>query len=368
MPASRNVDLCVIGAGAAGLSVSAGAALLGLKVILVERGRMGGECLNTGCVPSKALLAAAKTAYAIRHAHSFGIDATPVIDFKRVHAHVHSVISEIAPHDSVERFKKFGVEVIRGDAQFLDRRTIAVDGQEIRTRRAVIATGSEPSIPSISGVEHVRLFTNETIFENDTLPKHLIILGGGPIGVELGQAFRRLGSAVTILEREKAMPKDDPELSRSLLQHLCAEGIAIRENAEVTAAAREGDEISIVVEEAGQSKQIRGSHLLVATGRRPRTNDLGLQAAGVEYDDKGIKVDEHLQTTARGIYAAGDVVDGPRFTHVCSYHAGIVVRNALFRFPAKLDYRSLPWVTYTDPELAQVGMTEEHAREKHGAQ
>jgi pyruvate/2-oxoglutarate dehydrogenase complex dihydrolipoamide dehydrogenase (E3) component len=365
MPASRNVDLCVIGAGAAGLSVSAGAALLGLKVILVERGRMGGECLNTGCVPSKALLAAAKTTQAIRHAHSFGIDATPVIDFKRVHAHVHSVISEIAPHDSVERFEKFGVEVIRGDAQFLDRRTIAVDGQEIRTRRAVIATGSEPAIPSISGVEHVRLFTNETIFENDTLPKHLIILGGGPIGVELGQAFRRLGSAVTILEREKAMPKDDPELSRSLLQHLCAEGIAIRENAEVTAAAREGDEISIVVEEAGQSKQIRGSHLLVATGRRPRTNDLGLQAAGVEYDDKGIKVDEHLQTTARGIYAAGDVVDGPRFTHVCSYHAGIVIRNALFRFPAKLDYRSLPWVTYTDPELAQVGMTEEHAREKH---
>lgn len=365
MHSYTKVDVCVIGAGAAGLSVSAGAALLGLKVVLIERDRMGGECLNTGCVPSKALLAAAKTAQTIRDAHAFGIDATPAIDFKRVHTHVRSVIDVIAPHNSVEQFEKFGVKVIRGEARFIDSRTIAVEGQTIFAKRAVIATGSEPAIPSIPGLNGVPFYTNENIFENDTLPKHLIILGGGPIAAEIGQAYKRLGAAVTVLERNKALSNDDPELAQSLLQRLAAEGIAIRENAEVQAVAREGNDISITVDEGGQLTQLRGSHLLVATGRKPRTAELGLPAAGVEYTDKGIKVDQYLQTTTRGIYAAGDVVDGPRFTHVCSYHAGIVIRNALFRLRAKVDYRSLPWVTYTDPELAQVGMTEEKARQ-HG--
>lgn len=364
--AMRNVDLCVLGGGAAGLSVSAGAALLGLKVFLIERDRMGGECLNTGCVPSKALLAAAKAAQAARDAASFGIDASPTIDFKRVHAHVRSAIDSVAPHDSVERFQKLGVEVIRGDARFLDGRTISVNGRSIRAKRVVIASGSEPAIPDISGLSEVPYLTNENIFENDTLPEHLIILGGGPIGVEIGQAYRRLGAAVTIVERDKAMPKDDPELARALLQRLAAEGIAVRENAKAKAVAREGNDIRLTVEEAGQSTQVSGSHLLVATGRKPRTAGLGLQAAGVEYDEQGIKVDQYLQTTRRGIYAAGDAIDGPRFTHVCSYHAGIVVRNAVFRLRAKLDYRSLPWVTYTDPELAQIGLTEELARKRHG--
>ena len=327
---------------------------------------MGGECLNTGCVPSKALLAAAKTAQTVRDAVSFGVDARPAIDFKRVHAHVRSIIDAIAPHDSVARFEKLGVDVIRGEARFIDSRTIAVGGQNIRAKRAVVATGSEPGIPPIPGLDQVLFFTNETIFENDTLPEHLIILGGGPIGVEISQAYRRLGAAVTILERDKAMPKDDPELARSLLQRLAAEGIAIRENADVRAVARDGSEISITIDEAGQSTQLRGSHLLVATGRKPRTGGLELHAAGVQHDGKGIKVDQYLQTTARGIYAAGDVIDGPHFTHVCSYHAGIVIRNALFRSRTKLDYRSLPWVTYTDPELAQVGMTEAQARQQHG--
>lgn len=358
----KRVDLCVIGGGAAGLSVSAGAALLGLKVVLIERDRMGGECLNTGCVPSKALLAAAKTAQIVRDAASFGIDANPIIDFKRVHAHVRSAIDSVAPHDSVERFQKLGVEVIRGDARFLDSLTISVNGMSVRAKRAVIATGSEPAIPEIAGLNDVPFLTNENIFENDTLPEHLVILGGGPIGMEIGQAYRRLGAAVTILERDKAIPKDDPELARALLQRLAAEGVAIRENAEVKAVAREGKEIRLTVKEAGQSTQVSGSHLLVATGRKPRIAGLGLQAAGVAYDEQGIKVDQHLKTTQRGIYAAGDVIDGPRFTHVCSYHAGIVIRNALFRLRAKVDYRSLPWVTYTDPELAQVGLTEEQAR------
>jgi pyruvate/2-oxoglutarate dehydrogenase complex dihydrolipoamide dehydrogenase (E3) component len=311
-------------------------------------------------------LAAAKAAETIRNAKFFGIDAEPVIDFKRVQAHVRSVIDAIAPHDSVERFEKLGVEVIRGEARFAGPRTIVVGNREIQPRRAVIATGSEPAVPPIPGLAEVPFFTNETIFENATLPEHLIVLGAGPIGIELGQAFRRLGAAVTIVEREKAMPKDDPELARLLLQRLTAEGVAIREGAEVKAAARDGDAIRITIDKAGQTTELRGSHLLVAAGRNPRTSDLGLLAAGIAHDAKGIVVDGRLQTTAQGVYAAGDVIDGPRFTHVCSYHASIVIKNALFRLPARLDYRSLPWVTYTDPELAQVGMTEEQARARSG--
>jgi pyruvate/2-oxoglutarate dehydrogenase complex dihydrolipoamide dehydrogenase (E3) component len=366
MRLDRKVDLCIIGGGAAGLSVAIGAAWLGVDVVLIERDRMGGECLNTGCVPSKALLAAAKAAHAVRTAKAFGIDAQPSIDFKRVHAHVRSVIDAIAPHDSAERLEQLGVTVIKGDAHFKDRRTIVVDGRQIGARRIVIATGSEPALPPIPGLAQTGFFTNETIFDNDTLPDHLIILGAGPVGVEIGQAYRRLGAAVSIIERDKAMPKDDPELCRSLLQRLAGEGIAIHEGVEATSVTRDRDGVAVVVESGGQSSRLRGSHLLVATGRTPRTGGLDLQAAGIEYDAKGVVVDRHLQTTARGVYAAGDVIDGPRFSHLCAYHAGIIIRNALFRFPAKIDYRSLPWVTYTDPELAQVGLTEAQARAQRG--
>ena len=359
-------DICVIGAGAAGLSIASVAAQLGAKTVLIERGRMGGECLNSGCVPSKALLAAAKIAHTVRTAHLFGIDAAPAVDFKRVHAHVRSVIDAIAPHDSVERFENLGVTVIRGEAKFNSPREIVVGDQLIRAHRTVVATGSAPVVPPIPGLDQVRYFTNETIFDNDVLPEHLIILGGGPIGVEIGQAYRRLGAKVTIVEREKAMPKDDQELARPLLQHLVDEGVVIRERASVMAVLPDGNGISLTIKDAGQTTQLRGSHLLVAAGRSARTAGIGLDAAGIKFDENGIIVDKHLKTSTHGIYAAGDVVDGPRFTHVCSYHAGIVIRNALFRMPAKIDYRSLPWVTYTDPELAQIGMTEEIARKVHG--
>lgn len=366
MSRDLKTDLCVIGAGAAGLSIAAVAAQLGTKVVLVERGRMGGECLNFGCVPSKALLAASKTAHTVRNAHLFGIDAVPAVDFKRVHAHVRSAIEAIAPHDSVERFEKLGVTVIRGDARYTGPREIAVGHRLIRPHRSVIATGSAPAVPPIPGLDQVRYFTNETIFDNDVLPEHLVILGGGPIGVEIGQAYRRLGAAVTIIEREKAMPRDDQELARLLLEHLIDEGVVIRERANVTEVSPDGAGIKLTIEEAGETTQLRGSHLLVAAGRSARTAGLGLDAAGIKFDKSGIIVDKHLKTSTHGVYAAGDVVDGPRFTHVCSYHAGIVIKNALFRMPAKINYRSLPWVTYTDPELAQIGMTEEAARELHG--
>jgi pyruvate/2-oxoglutarate dehydrogenase complex dihydrolipoamide dehydrogenase (E3) component len=362
------VDLCVIGAGSAGLSVAAAAALVGRKVVLIERGAMGGECLNTGCVPSKALLAAAKAVHGAREAQSFGLEVSSSVDFARVRDHVRGAIDAIAPHDSVERFEGMGVEVIRETARFIAARTVQVGKRQIQAHRVVIATGSEAAIPSIDGLADVPYLTNDTIFEIGEMPRHLVILGGGPIGMELGQAFRRLGAQVTVIERDKAMPKDDPELAQALLQRLADEGIAIKEHANVTKVGPEGDGISLTVEEAGQVSRLTGSHLLIATGRKARTSGLELEAAGIKHNDHGIVVDEHLKTSARGVYAAGDVTGGPKFTHVCSHHAGIVVQNALFRIPAKVDYRAMPWVTYTDPELAQVGMTEAQAREKFGDQ
>lgn len=363
----RRVDLCVIGAGSAGLSVAATAALLGVRTVLIERDRMGGECLNTGCVPSKSLLAAAKAAHTIRAASIFGIDAVPSIDFKRIHEYVHSVITAIAPHDSVERFQKLGVEVIQGEARFTGPRTIATAcGRVIEARRVVIATGSAAAVPPIPGLDQVRYFTNENIFEIEVLPEHLIVIGAGPIGIELGQAYRRLGAEVTVLERANALPNDDQEHAHSLLQRLSAEGLTIREQVDVKNVQAESGRIRVKVVEAGRSGNVYGTHLLIATGRKPRVEGMGLKEAGVEYNDKGVVVDDRLRTTARGVYAAGDVVDAPHFTHVCSYHAGIVIKNALFHLPAKVNYRSLPWVTYTDPELAQVGLTEAKARERHG--
>lgn len=366
MKPDRDADLCVIGGGSAGLSVAIGAAQLGVRVVLIERGRMGGECLNTGCVPSKSLLAAAKSAQAVRSARYFGIDATPMVDFKRVHSYVRSVIETIAPDDSTERLGQMGIEVIRGEACIADRRTIVVRGRAVRARRLVIATGSAPAVPALPGLDHVPYWTNEDIFDNDALPDHLIVVGGGPMGVEIGQAYCRLGARVTIVECERAMPNDDPELARPLLQRLVTEGVLILEHTDIRAVSYDGDLIKLSVQVGRRGRELRDSHLLVATGRKPRTEGLGLREAGVAYTQEGIVVDRHLQTTVRGVYAAGDVVDGPRFTHVCAHHAGVIVKNAFFRLPAKLNYRSLPWVTYTDPELAQVGATEEQARARSG--
>jgi pyruvate/2-oxoglutarate dehydrogenase complex dihydrolipoamide dehydrogenase (E3) component len=357
----------VIGAGAAGLTVAAVAAQLGARTVLIERGEMGGECLNTGCVPSKALLAAAKAAQTARTSHRFGVGAAePKIDFAAVHRHVHGVIAAIAPHDSVERFEGFGVEVIRAEARFLGPRQLIAGNRTIAARRIVIATGSEPAIPPIPGIDQVPYFTNETIFDNQVLPEHLLIVGAGAVGIELAQAFRRLGAAVTVIEAAKPMPRDDAELVGALLQCLVAEGVAIRQQSQIKRVEPNGAGIALIVEQDGRETRIEGSHLLVAAGRKPRTADLDLDRAGVRYGGAGIEVDRRLRTSARGVYAIGDVIAGPRFTHAASYQAGIVIRNALFRLPAKTDYSALPWVTYTDPELAQIGLTESAARAQHG--
>lgn len=362
----RDVDLCVIGGGAAGLSVAGAAGLLGATVVLVERAQMGGECLNTGCVPSKALLAAAKAAHGAAHAAAFGVDASPRIDFRRVREHVHAAIAAIEPHDSAEQLARYGVDVIAADARFVAPRVVQAGEHELHAHRVVIATGAAPARPALAGLGDVPFFTNETIFDVATLPRHLIVLGAGPLGIEMAQAFRRLGAAVTVIARQRALSKDDPEAAAILLDILAGEGIAIREGAQAKRVEPDGDSIALTFQRAGRSSRIEGSHLLVAVGRKPRVAGLGLEQAGVAYDDQGIVVDTRLRTTAKGVYAAGDVVDAPRFTHVCSHHAGVVVQNALFRLPVRVNYASLPRVTYTDPELAQIGLTEAQAGERSG--
>jgi pyruvate/2-oxoglutarate dehydrogenase complex dihydrolipoamide dehydrogenase (E3) component len=364
MSTTLEADLCIIGAGSAGLTVAAGASQMGAKTVLIEAGRMGGDCLNYGCVPSKSLLAAAHLAHAIRQGGSFGINGhEPVIEFERVHDHVHEVIAGIEPHDSQERFEGLGVTVLREHATFCARDQVLAGAARVRARRFVIATGSRPSVPPIPGLAGVPYLTNETIFESRTLPGHLLIIGGGPIGCELAQAHRRLGAEVTVVDIGPVLPKDDPEVSRTVRERLLAEGVAIHDRVKVEAVAAAGNGVALVIEDGGQARTIEGSHLLVAAGRTPRVDGLGLDMAGVAYGKGGIEVDRRLRTSNKRIYAIGDVVGGPQFTHVGSYHAGIVIRNVLFRLPAKVDYRALPWVTYTDPELAHVGRTEASARE-----
>jgi pyruvate/2-oxoglutarate dehydrogenase complex dihydrolipoamide dehydrogenase (E3) component len=368
MPERIEADLCVIGGGTGGLVVAATAARLGAKTVLFERGRMGGDCLNYGCVPSKALLAAAKAAKAVRNAGRFGIaTAPPAIDFAAVMRHVHGAIAAIAPHDSVERFESLGVRVVPAAARFAGERDVEGGGIAVRARRFVIAAGSSPAVPPIAGIDAVPFLTNETIFDNPVLPEHLIVIGGGPIGIEMAQAHRLLGSRVTVVEAARILARDDPELVGALRRGLEAEGIAIRDHAEIRRVERAGAGVAVLVKarEGGGEERIEGSHLLVAAGRRPNVEGLDLARAGVATTPKGIAVDRRLRTTNRRIYAVGDITGGPQFTHVAEHHAGIVVRNALFRMPARVDDRALPWVTYTDPELAQVGLTESAAREIH---
>jgi pyruvate/2-oxoglutarate dehydrogenase complex dihydrolipoamide dehydrogenase (E3) component len=356
-----HTDLCVIGAGSAGLSVAAGAVQMGASVVLIEKHRMGGDCLNTGCVPSKALLAASHAAEAARGAARFGVELpAPVVDYARVHAHVQGVIATIAPHDSVERFEGLGCTVIRAPAHFTGPREVVAGGQRIRARRFVVATGSGPALPPVPGLADTPHLTNETIFELRERPDHLLVLGGGPIGIEMAQAFRGLGAAVTVLERGSILPRDEPEAVALLREILVRQGITLIEGAQV-ARIRPGDAAGVEAELA-DGTVVAGSHLMVAAGRKPNLDGLDLALAGVEVTERGITVDQRLRSSNRRVFAAGDVAGGPQFTHVAGYHSGVLIRNILFGLPAKVDYSALPWVTYCDPELAHVGMTEAEAR------
>lgn len=361
-----STDLCVIGAGSGGLSVAAAAAAFGRKVVLIEKHKMGGDCLNYGCVPSKALIAAGKRAHLMQTAEPFGIaNVAPDIDHRVVHDHVKSVIAAIAPNDSVERFTGLGVQVLLGAAQFRDKRTVVVGEHEITARRFVIATGSAPFVPPIPGIDDVAYFTNETIFDNKEKIDHLIVVGGGPIGMEMAQAHHRLGSQVTVLEGFKALGKDDPELTAIVLRSLRDEGIDIQENTLVEKVEpRAGGGVTVHVKVGNETRHVEGSHILLAVGRKPNLADLNLDAAGVKYDRRGIAVDKGLKTSNRKVYAIGDVAGGLQFTHVANYHAGLVIRNALFRMPVSVNNNTVPWCTYTEPEMAHIGLTEKEATEE----
>ena len=356
-------DICVIGAGSGGLSVAAAAAAFGVPVVLIEKGRMGGDCLNYGCVPSKALIAAGKHADALRHGAGFGVaDVDPDIDFRGVREHIHNVIAAIAPNDSAERFSALGVHVIKAQASFKDKRTVIAGDFEIRARRFVVATGSSPAVPPIEGLDTVEFFTSETIFELARRPGHLIVVGGGPVGIELAQAYRRLGSEVTVIEAAAALAGDDPELSAIALDSVRADGVTIRERTGVVRVERRGETgVSVYVDAPKGLAAIDGTHLLIAAGRTANVAGLELEKAGIAYGGEGIAVSPELRTANHRVYAIGDVAGPLRFTHVAGYHAGLVVRALLFRVSAREDRTIIPRVTFTDPELAHVGLSEAEA-------
>ncbi|WP_039017740.1 dihydrolipoyl dehydrogenase family protein [Halocynthiibacter namhaensis] len=358
-------DLCIIGAGSGGLSVAAGAVQMGADVVLIEGHKMGGDCLNYGCVPSKALIAAGKAAHAMEAGDPFGVTAAaPKIDFNRAKAHVADVVKTIEPHDSVERFEGLGVNVIQEYGRFISPTEIQAGDTIIAARRFVIATGSSPLLPPIPGLDTVPYDTNETIFEQTKRPDHLLIIGGGPIGMEMAQAHRRLGCQVTVIEGGKALGKDDPEMAEIVLRNLKSEGIEIAEDALASEIRGAAGAIEVKTHDG---RVFKGTHLLMAVGRKSNIERLDLEIAEIEVENNLIKVDAGLRTSNRKVYAIGDVASPLQFTHVAGYHAGIVIRSALTAMPAKARTYHIPWATYTDPELAQVGLTEAEAREKYGA-
>ena len=359
-------DICVIGAGSGGLSVAAGAAAFGVPVVLIEKGKMGGECLHTGCVPSKSLIAAARHAHAIAGAKTFGLSLHDfAVDFAGVHKHVHDVIAAIEPNDSKARFTGLGVRVIEGAARFHDGGTVVVgDDIVVKARRFVIATGSSPALPPIPDLRETPHLTNETVFELTERPEHLIVIGAGPVGLELAQAFRRLGSAVTVLEAGQPLAREDPECAQVVLDALVQEGIELRTSTAVARVQAVNGHVNVVVRAQGGEESIAGTHLLLATGRRANTEGLGLDEAGIRQDRAGIFVNKGLKTTNRRVYAIGDVAGGAQFTHLANHHAGLVIRNALFRLPVRVNDHIVPRVTFTDPELAHVGLTELEARDR----
>ncbi|MEM0984749.1 MAG: FAD-dependent oxidoreductase [Pseudomonadota bacterium] len=376
-PASRDktrerrlkADLVVIGGGSAGLSAAAGAAMLGLKVVLYEKGEMGGDCLNFGCVPSKALLSAAKMAAVARKSQKYGVTlGEPQVDWNAVKAHVQSAIATIAPVDSQERFEGLGVTVIREHGRFADRKTIVSDTTRTVARRIIIATGSTAFAPPIPGLDQVPYLTNEGIFDVDVLPEHLIVLGGGPIGLEMAQAFRRFGAEVTVIEKDRALGRSDRAHADVAIGALREEGVTILEGYSANAVSQDA-EGRITVSAAGETGQqdITGSHLLVALGRRAVMDGLDLDAGGVAHDGRSITVKPSLRSPSNGrVWALGDVAGEGQFTHLAGWHASVFVRRALFKQGSKGDSLPLPAVTYTAPEVAQLGLTEADARAQYG--
>ena len=347
-----NTDLLIIGAGSGGLSVAAGAAQMGANVVLLEGGEMGGDCLNYGCVPSKALLAKAKEAH----------QGLP-ISYADAMRHVHEVIGKIEPMDSQERFEGFGVKVIRAYGKFVSPTEVEAGDTRIKARRIVVATGSSPMVPPIPGLDAVPYLTNESLWDLTEQPAHLLIIGAGPIGMEMAQAHVRLGSKVTVVDMARALHHDDPELTAVVIDRLKREGVQIIEGDGVAGVSGTVGAVTLTLDDG---RTVTGSHLLVAAGRKPNVAELNIEAAGIEMDGPFVKTDDSLKTSNKKVYAIGDVNGRMQFTHAAGYQAGVIVRSALFGLPAKASHAHVPHATYTQPELAQVGLTEAAAKAKYG--
>jgi len=361
-------NMVVIGGGAAGLTAAAGAALVGARVALLERSLMGGECLNTGCVPSKALLHVARVAQLIRTAPDHAISgarALPPQDLKRIMERLRAVQARLAPHDSSERFTAMGVRVIASSARLRSPHEVEVEttGEVLWARHVVIATGSEPYVPAVPGLAEVGFRTNETIFDLDVLPGALLVVGGGPMGCELGQAFQRLGSQVTIANRsDHLLPREDRDVADALERRMAEEGVTVRNRSELMRVTRAGERRRAVLQTPEGERQLEVDEILVSAGRRPRVRGLGLERVGAAVSDKGIAVSPTGRTSVRSIWAVGDVTDTFRFTHWGGHQARLVVRNALLPGAARDARHALPWTTFTEPEVARVGLSETEAR------
>ena len=361
-------DLVVIGGGSAGLVAASAGAQLNARVALVEKHLLGGDCLHYGCVPSKSMIHAAQIAHNVKSASRFGIyTSEPEINFAEALNHVQGVVSTIQEHDSTERFEALGVDVIYGAGKFIDDHTFEVSGRQLRGRNFLISTGSRPAIPPVKGLKEAGFLTNEQVFSLKERPASLAVIGAGPIGCELGQSFARLGSEVTIIaSRDQIMPKEDPEAAAVVRKQLESEGIRILTNSRAQQVEVIDGKKHLRVGDKDSSETIVVDEILVSTGRVPNVESLGLEAAGVEVGKAGIRVNEKLQTSTKHIYGAGDVIGGYQFTHVAGYEGAVVIQNALFMPTKKADYRVIPWATFTEPELARVGLTEQQARDRYG--
>jgi len=361
-------DIGILGGGAAGLTIASGAARLGAKTLLIDKeGRLGGDCLHFGCVPSKTLIKTAQVWHLANTAKQFGLpelERKPV-DFKAVASRIQSVISTIQKHDSVERFCGLGAKVEFGQAMFVDEHSIKLNGKIYSAKTWVIATGSSPSIPSIQGLDKTPFLTNREIFSLDHLPCSMIFLGGGPVSTEMAQAFSRLGSRVTVIERgHHILGREDEDMAASVMKVLCSEGVTLHLNASVVSMRDLGTEKEVVINKGEEITRLRAETIVVAAGREANIEGMGLKEIGMEFEKKGIRVDSRMRTNHKHIYAAGDVTGDYQFTHAAGYEGGIVVSNAIFHLPRKADYTLLPWCTYTDPELASIGMNEAAAKTK----
>jgi len=357
MEKTIKTDICIIGAGAAGLSVAVFAAQTGFSVTLIERHKMGGDCLNYGCVPSKALLAASHIAKIITSSRQFGIESQPpIVNYQKICQHIQDVQNKIAPNDSEKRMESLGINVIRGQAYFINSQRLQVDNKQIKAKYIVIATGSSASIPNIAGIWQTPYLTNETIFNLTSQPKHLIVIGGGPIGAEIAEAQAMLGTKVTQLVIGNLLSNDNQTMVDVIRQAFHHHQVNLQEQIDrINHISNTKQGIQVSYQRQGNTQNIIGSHLLLATGRKANMNDLELDVAGIQHNNRHIIVNKRLQTNVKRIYAIGDVIGSYQFTHIANYHASVIIRNMLFKWPTKVNYRAIPWVTYTYPELAHVG-------------